>query len=448
MAALLSILWVVLGISLMLLLNLKFKVNSMVALLLAALLVGVLAGMDPLKLLKTIKAGFGDTLGELAIIVVFGAVIGKLMVDSGAAHQIAQTLLRRLGLNLVEAAVIIIGLIFGLAMFYEVAFIILAPLVVTIAVEAKIPFLKLAIPAVAAATTAHSLFPPQPGPVALISAYHADTGLVYIYGLLVAIPSVIGAGLILPRFLGKLERPVPPFLRAEGPADEHNLPAFGISVFVPLIPAILMISVTIANLWLVKGTPAHTVLNFLGSSQIAMFIAMLAAFYFFGSRRGHNMDWVRHAFEGAVKGIAMVVLIIGAGGALKQVIIDTGIGNTIGSLMSAGGVSPYLMAWLITVLIRLATGQGVVSAMTAAGIMGGALLNPATHTLTGVNPALLVLATAAGSNTLTHINDASFWLFKGYFDLSVKDTLKTWGLLELTNSVVGLGMVMLLSALV
>jgi high-affinity gluconate transporter len=206
-----------------------------------------------------------------------------------------------------------------------------------------------------------------------------------------------------------------------------------------------MISVTIANLWLVKGTPVHTVLNFLGSSQIAMFIAMLAAFFFFGSQRGHPMDWVMHSFEGAVRGIAMVVLIIGAGGALKQVIIDTGIGNTIGSLMSSGGISPYVMAWLITVLIRLATGQGVVSAMTAAGIIGAALINPATHTVTAANPALLVLATAAGANTLTHINDASFWLFKGYFDLSVKDTLKTWGLLELTNSVVGLGAVMLIS---
>jgi high-affinity gluconate transporter len=188
MATLLSILWVVLGIDLMLLLNIKFKINSMVALLLAAILVGVLAGMNLLELVKTIKSGFGDTLGELAIIVVFGAVIGKLMVDSGAAHQIAQTLLRRFGLYFVQVAMIIIGLIFGLAMFYEVAFIILAPLVVTIAVEAKILFLKLAIPAVAAATTAHSLFPPQPGAVALINAYRADTGMVYIYGIIVAIP--------------------------------------------------------------------------------------------------------------------------------------------------------------------------------------------------------------------------------------------------------------------
>ena len=178
----LNILWVVFGIGLMLVLNLKFKINSMVALLVAALSVGMLAGMDLMSLLHTMKAGFGNTLGELAIIVVFGAVIGKLMVDSGAAHQIAHTLLARLGLRYVQLSVIIIGLIFGLAMFYEVAFIMLAPLVIVIAAEAKIPFLKLAIPAVAAATTAHSLFPPQPGPVALVNAYGADMGMVYIGG--------------------------------------------------------------------------------------------------------------------------------------------------------------------------------------------------------------------------------------------------------------------------
>ncbi|WP_274540299.1 TRAP transporter large permease subunit [Escherichia coli] len=158
-----------------------------------------------------------------------------------------------------------------------------------------------------------------------------------------------------------------------------------------------------------------------------------------------NMQWVMNAFESAVKSIAMVILIIGAGGVLKQTIIDTGIGDTIGMLMSHGNISPYIMAWLITVLIRLATGQGVVSAMTAAGIISAAILDPATGQLVGVNPALLVLATAAGSNTLTHINDASFWLFKGYFDLSVKDTLKTWGLLELVNSVVGLIIVLIIS---
>ena len=425
----LNILWVVFGIGLMLVLNLKFKINSMVALLVAALSVGMLAGMDLMSLLHTMKAGFGNTLGELAIIVVFGAVIGKLMVDSGAAHQIAHTLLARLGLRYVQLSVIIIGLIFGLAMFYEVAFIMLAPLVIVIA----------------AATTAHSLFPPQPGPVALVNAYGADMGMVYIYGVLVTIPSVICAGLILPKFLGNLERPTPSFLKADQPVDMNNLPSFGVSILVPLIPAIIMISTTIANIWLVKDTPAWEVVNFIGSSPIAMFIAMVVAFVLFGTARGHDMQWVMNAFESAVKSIAMVILIIGAGGVLKQTIIDTGIGDTIGMLMSHGNISPYIMAWLITVLIRLATGQGVVSAMTAAGIISAAILDPATGQLVGVNPALLVLATAAGSNTLTHINDASFWLFKGYFDLSVKDTLKTWGLLELVNSVVGLIIVLIIS---
>ncbi|WP_103753632.1 gluconate:H+ symporter, partial [Escherichia coli] len=293
----LNILWVVFGIGLMLVLNLKFKINSMVALLVAALSVGMLAGMDLMSLLHTMKAGFGNTLGELAIIVVFGAVIGKLMVDSGAAHQIAHTLLARLGLRYVQLSVIIIGLIFGLAMFYEVAFIMLAPLVIVIAAEAKIPFLKLAIPAVASATTAHSLFPPQPGPVALVNAYGADMGMVYIYGVLVTIPSVICAGLILPKFLGNLERPTPSFLKADQPVDMNNLPSFGVSILVPLIPALIMISTTIANIWLVKDTPAWEVVNFIGSSPIAMFIAMVVAFVLFGTARGHDMQWVMNAFE-------------------------------------------------------------------------------------------------------------------------------------------------------
>lgn len=441
----LNILWVILGIALMLLLNIRYKINSMICLLIAAIFIGVAAQMDLLSILKTIKSGFGGTLGELAIIVVFGAVIGKLMADSGAAHQIAQTLLKKFGLKYVKLAIIIMGLIFGLAMFYEAAFIILAPLVIALANEAKIPFLKLAIPGVAAATTAHSLFPPQPGPVALVSAYGADMGMVYIYGLIVAIPSVIAAGLILPKFLGNLERPTPQFLKADAPVDENNLPSFFTSITVPLIPAYIMIATTIANIWLTKGSTAYIIFNFLGSSQIAMFIAMIFAFILFGKKLNHSMEWVMNSFEGAVKGIAMVVLIIGAGGALKQIIIDTGIGDTIGLLMSTGGVSPYIMAWLITVLIRLATGQGVVSAMTAAGIISAAVMDPVTGTLVGVNPALLVLATAAGSNTLTHINDASFWLFKGYFDLSIKDTLKTWGLLELVNSIVGLIVVLIIS---
>lgn len=443
-----DIIWVVVGIALMLVLNMKFKVNAMVSLLIAALTIGFLERMGPGELLQTIQTGFGSTLGSLAIIVVFGAVIGKLMVDSGAATRLADTLIEKFGVGKVKVAMVIVGLVFGLAMFYEVAFIILAPLIIAVAVEAKVPFLKIAIPAVAATTTAHSLFPPQPGPVALVDAYGADTGMVYIYALLVAIPTVIITGWVLPRFLGDLDRPVPALMRPdeEIPADQR--PSFALSLFVPLIPAIVMISATIIKAFISEDSTAYEWVSFIGSSIPAMAIALIAAIYFFGIKQGRSMEWTMGIFESAVKGIAMVVLIIGAGGALKQVIIDSGVGDYIGSLMTATSISPYIMAWAITVLIRLATGQGVVSAMTAAGIISAALMDPVTGTITAVNPALLVIATAAGSNTLTHVNDASFWLFKGYFDLSVKDTLKTWGLLQLCNSIVGLVVVMGISVFV
>ncbi len=445
----LNIVYVALGIGLMLLLNIKWKINAMIALLLAAVLIGVLEGFPLPDLLATLHEGIGSTLGSLMILVVFGAVIGKLMVDAGAADQIADTLVAKLGQKQVKLAMVITGFIFGIAMFYEVAFIMLAPIVVAVSSRAKIPFMHVAIPAVAATTTTHSLFPPQAGPVALVDAYGADIGMVYIYGLIVAVPTIWVTGWILPKFLGNLDFATPRLLRAEEPVAVEDRPSFASSIFVPLVPALLMVSATIANIWLVEGTTAHTLVNFFGSSMVAITLAMFAAFYFYGIRPGHGISWAMDSFDAGVKGIAGVVMIIGAGGALKQVIIDTGVGDYIGGLMTATSISPYIMAWLITVLIRLATGQGVVSAMTAAGIIAAALLDPATGALVaGVDPALLVLATAAGSNTLTHVNDASFWLFKGYFDLSVKDTLKTWGLLQLCNSLVGLAVVMVLSVII
>lgn len=362
------------------------------------------------------------------------------MVDSGAATQIAQTMIKKFGIGKVKIAMALTGVVFGLAMFYEVAFIIMAPLIIAVAHEAKMPFMKLAIPAVAATTTAYSLFVSQPGPVALVDAFQADTGMLYIFGIIVAIPTIAITGWALPRFLGNLDYKTPEILTADEEVAADKRPAFFISIFVPLIPAIVMIAATIANVWLVEGTRTYDWVNFVGSSPIAISIAMVAAFYFFGIRPGRGIAWVMDQFERAVKSIAMVVLIIGAGGALKQIVIDTGIGQ----LMTGSNANPYIMAWLITVLIRLATGQGVVSAMTAAGIIGAAVM-PNGVMDPSLNAELLVLATAAGSNTLTHINDVSFWLFKGYFDLSVKDTQKTWGLLELSCSIVGLGTVLVLS---
>lgn len=430
---------VVIGVVLLLFLNMKLKLNSVVALIIAAIVVGFLNGMQPTAIVQTVKAGLGSTLGSLALIIGFGAVLGKLMVDSGAAQRIASTLLKRFGVKNVEWALIIVGAIFGISVFYEVAFIILAPLVISIAIEAKIPYMRLGITMVAATTLAHSLFPPQPGPTALVEAYSADMGMVYLLGIIVFIPAVIAAGIILPRMLRGLAHSVPPLLKKTREFTDDEMPSFAISLVVPLIPAMMITTATIVNMFIDEGTALYEILNFLGSAEISLLLAVLVAIYTFGLRVGRSMKEIMDSFSKAIEGIAMIIFVVGAGGAFKEVILDSGVGDYIASMMENTTISPLIMAWFITALIRIATGTGVVSAITAAGIVG-----PLIHTF-DVNPVLMVLATAAGSNTITHVNDASFWLFKEYFNLSIKDTFKTWGLLLFTTSIVGLGVVLILS---
>lgn len=430
---------VVIGVVLLLFLNMKLKLNSVVALIIAAIVVGFLNGMQPTAIVQTVKAGLGSTLGSLALIIGFGAVLGKLMVDSGAAQRIASTLLKRFGVKNVEWALIIVGAIFGISVFYEVAFIILAPLVISIAIEAKIPYMRLGITMVAATTLAHSLFPPQPGPTALVEAYSADMGMVYLLGIIVFIPAVIAAGIILPRMLRGLDHSVPPLLKKTREFTDDEMPSFAISLVVPLIPAMMITTATIVNMFIDEGTALYEILNFLGSAEISLLLAVLVAIYTFGLRVGRSMKEIMDSFSKAIEGIAMIIFVVGAGGAFKEVILDSGVGDYIASMMENTTISPLIMAWFITALIRIATGTGVVSAITAAGIVG-----PLIHTF-DVNPVLMVLATAAGSNTITHVNDASFWLFKEYFNLSIKDTFKTWGLLLFTTSIVGLGVVLILS---
>lgn len=429
----------VIGVAILLFLNIKLKINSILALIFSATVVGFINGMKPVAILETIKEGLGSTLGSLALIIGFGAVLGKLMVDSGAAQRIASTLIDRFGAKHVHWALIIVGAVFGISVFYEVAFMILAPLVISIAVEAKTPFMKLAITMVAATTLSHSIFPPQAGPTALVEAYNADMGMVYILGIIVFIPSVIMAGVVLPKFMKKMDYPVPPLLKKNKVFSESEMPSFGMSLFIPLIPAILISISTILSLFITEDTLLHEAVTFLGSAEISLIIAILTAIVIFGLRKGKNMDDMMKTFETGLKGVATIIFIVGTGGAFKEVILEANVGNYIADMMKDTNISPLIMAWLITALIRIATGQGVVSAITAAGIVG-----PLIPTF-NVSPVLMVLATAVGSNTITHVNDASFWLFKEYFNISIKDTFKTWGVLLLTTSITGLIVVLILN---
>lgn len=428
----------VIGVALLLFLNIKLKINSILALIFSAIVVGFINGMKPVAILETIKEGLGSTLGSLALIIGFGAVLGKLMVDSVAAQRIASTLINKFGAKHVQWALIIVGAVFGISVFYEVAFMILAPLVISIAVEAKTPFMKLAITMVAATTLSHSIFPPQAGPTALVDAYNADMGMVYILGIIVFIPSVFMAGIVLPKFMKNMDYPVPPLLKKNKVFSESEMPSFGMSLFIPLIPAILISISTILSLFITEDTLLHETVTFLGSAEISLIIAILTAIVIFGLRKGKNMDDMMKTFESGLKGVATIIFIVGAGGAFKEVILEANVGNYIADIMKDTNISPLIMAWLITALIRIATGQGVVSAITAAGIVG-----PLIPTF-NVSPVLMVLATAVGSNTITHVNDASFWLFKEYFNISIKDTFKTWGVLLLTTSITGLIVVLIL----
>lgn len=435
------VLWVVFSIAILLVLTVKVKLHSMIALLLIAVFVAFVEGMDSGALVTAIAKGAGSTLGGVGLIIVLGAALGQLMTDCGASKKIADTIVNSCGVRFLRWGLLIVGTIFGISMFFEVAFMIVVPLVVSIAKEAKIPYMMLIIPVLAAVAQAHSLLPPQPGPVALMNAFGADSGSIYMLGIVVLVPSIICAGIILPKFLKGIDQYDEPRLGNLKNIDFSNykLPSFFICLLIPLLPAIFMIGNTFVSSFMDKTSTIVKAFTFLGSPNISLLIAVLVALYVFGIRAGRTIEAASDSITSAIKGISTVVLIIGAGGVFKEVIIDAGVGQHIAAAVTGMSISPLILAWFITVIIRWATGQGAVSAITAAGIVGPLI------PVFNVDPTLMMLATAAGSNTITMPNDAAFWMMKETFNLTMGQTFKTWGLLELVNSVVGLGIVLLLS---
>jgi len=443
MTPFLSLFWVLAGIAILVVLNLKYKFHNVFSLLIAGMFVAIMVGIPSDKIVGVVQMGIGSIMGHLALIIIFGAIIGKFMTESGASQQIADTVIRHCGTRFLSTGLMFIGVIFGIAMFYEVAFLIAMPLVMNIAKKADIPYMKLVIPTVVGATMGHSLFPPQPGPVALISAFNADIVQVYLYGVVVIIPALFCAGVLLPRFLPGISRiPLNSMIKPIKELASEDLPSFRISILIPLIPAVLMILASVVKPLAGDGAELTRVFKLLGSAEVSMLFATLAAMWFLGVKRGMTSEGITEHVTNSISQISNVLFVISAGGILKQVIIDSDVGDSIVQLMSHVPFSPFIIAWLITAVIRILTGQGAVAAITSAGIM--APMIEAFH----LNPALMVLAVACGSNTITLMYDGGFLLFKETFGISMKDTFKTWGLLELINSVVGLGMVILISQLI
>lgn len=422
-----------LGIILLFFLIVKVKMNSFLSLLLVCVLLAFGEGLPIDKIFPTIQKGLGATLGGLTIVVGFGAILGKLMADSGGAQRIATTLINMFGRNNVRWAICLTGFIVGIALFYEIGFVLLIPLIFTIAKSADIPLLEVGMPMVAALSVTHGFLPPHPGPTAISVLFNADIGLTLVYGILIGIPTVILAGPLLYNTVKDIKTDIPEGLHNDKVFTEEEMPSFGVSIFTALVPVILMAATAIGKMMnLPKTSTIMVILNFIGDPSVALTISIIIAFYTFGFARDKSMKDIMATSEKAILTVAMILFVVGAGGALKQVLIDSGVGTYIGELVMQVNVSPLVLAWLIAVVIRIAVGSATVAAMTAGGIV--APLIP----LTGVSPELMVIAVGAGSVFFSPPNDPGFWLFKEFFGLSVKQTLRSWCMVETVIAVCGL----------
>ncbi|AKP33533.1 gluconate transporter [Yersinia aleksiciae] len=433
---------VAVGVAMLLLLMIRFKLNGFISLILVALAVGVMQGMPVDKVVSSIKAGVGGTLGSLALIMGFGAMLGKLLADCGGAQRIATTLIDKFGKKHIQWAVVLTGFTVGFALFYEVGFVLLLPLVFSIAASARIPLLYVGVPMAAALSVTHGFLPPHPGPTAIATIFHADMGKTLLYGTLLAIPTVILAGPVFARFLKGIDKPVPEGLYNPKTFTDEEMPSFGVSVSTALVPVILMALRAVAEMILPKGHPILSYAEFFGDPVIATLIAVLIAIFTFGLNRGRSMESVMDTVSDSIKIIAMMLLVIGGGGAFKQVLVDSGVDHYIAGMMNSSGLSPILMAWTIAAVLRIALGSATVAAITAGGIVAPLIAT------TGASPELMVIAVGSGSVIFSHVNDPGFWLFKEYFNLTIVETFKSWSVLETIISVCGLVGCLLLSMVI
>ncbi|EIE3591355.1 gluconate permease [Staphylococcus pseudintermedius] len=440
---------VAIAIIVLLILIMKLQLNTFVALVITAMVTGILLGMPFDKIVATIETGMGGTLGHIALIFGLGAMLGKLLADGGGATQIADTLIAKLGKKYVQWAMVIASFIIGIALFFEVGLVLLIPLVFTIAKRMNVSQLKIGMPMVTALSVTHGFLPPHPGPVVIAKELGANIGEVLLYGFIVAIPVTIIAGPVFAKIAPRL---TPTAFQREGDISslgatksfkDEELPSFGLSTFTALLPVLLMLFATLWQLISGHEGKAHNTLEsmiyFIGSAGTAMLIAVVFAVFSMGIRRGIPTKQVMNTLKQAIYPIGMMLLIIGAGGAFKQVLIDGGVGGAIEKIFTDVNISPILLAWLVAAILRLALGSATVAAISTTGIV-----LPLLQTA-DVNLALVALAIGAGSIFCSHVNDAGFWMFKEYFGLTVKETFLTWSLIETIISVSGLVFVLFIS---
>ncbi|PKR84838.1 GntT/GntP/DsdX family permease [Heyndrickxia camelliae] len=430
-----AIIIVILGVS-------WWKWHAFISLVVASLFLAIFSGMPMDKIVSAYETGVGGVLGHLIGILALGTILGKMMSDSGAGMQVADFFIKKFGVKYLPWAMLLSGFIIGIPVFFEVGLVILLPLVISIRKSTKQNILLIGIPVLAGLSIVHGLVPPHPGAMTAIGIYHANMGHVLLYSLIIAFPTALIAGPIFAKWVHKRVVPVgePELIRVE--TKSNKLPGTGISFFVILLPIILMLISLIAP-YLSMPDVLQKFFLFIGSPVIALLISCFAAYFFLGYRQGMDKNLLKKLTDECLLPLASIILIIGAGGGFKQILIDSGVGDAIANMSEQMSLSPIVLAFLVAGLIRIATGSATVALTTAAGIV-----SPVVAHMTGVNLELLVIATGAGSLMFSHVNDAGFWLVKEYMGLTVKETFKTWTVMETILSFVAFAFTLILNAFI
>jgi gluconate transporter len=421
------------AVAFLLFLILYLRLHAFLALLLASFALGFMTGMSPAKLLKSVQTGFGEALGFIAVVVALGAIIGRFLEHSGGGRHLADWLLAKFGEKHTPWALLTAAFLVGLPIFFEVGFIILVPLAWSLARESKKSLLYYGLPMACALTVVHAMVPPHPAPAAAAQMFHADLGKTILWGIAVSIPMAISGGIGYGLWISKkMFVPVPEIATKEVVVE--NPPGVLQVLLLLLLPVGLIFLSTFVNLGDAK---ADNLFTLAGHPFVALLVTTLLTLVVFGAQRGMDRIQISSMANDALGPIGALLAIMGGGGAFKQVIVDSGVGPYAGQLLASSAISPILVAYFVATALRVAQGSATVAIITAAGIVA-----PLVAGIPGQSPELLVLALCAGGTVLSHVNDAGFWIVNQYFGMTVPETLRTWTVMKVITSVVGIALIL------
>ncbi|MEV0695360.1 gluconate:H+ symporter [Streptomyces sp. NPDC050388] len=434
------------GIAVIVLLITRFKLHAFLALTIGSLALGAFAGAPLDKVIASFSAGLGSTVAGVGVLIALGAILGKMLADSGGGDAIVDTILAKANGRTMPWAMVLIASVIGLPLFFEVGVVLLIPVVLMVAKRGNYSLMRIGIPALAGLSVMHGLVPPHPGPLVAIDALDANLGVTLALGVLVAIPTVIIAGPIFSKYAARwVDVPAPErMIPQRASEDLEKRPGFGPTLFTILLPVVLMLAKALVDI--VIDDPENNVqrvFDVIGSPMIALLASVLVGIFTLVLPAGYDKSRISQLVEKGLAPIAGILLIVGAGGGFKQTLIDSGVGQMILDISADWAIPALLLGWLIAVAIRLATGSATVATISAAGLVA-----PLAADMSTTHAALLVLAIGAGSVFFSHVNDAGFWLVKEYFGLDVGQTIKTWSIMETIISVVAGGLVLLLSLVI